>query len=197
MGKILAKIRNLDSTPKILLGVATALFLGPLGILIFIPLYILLVKLNSGNPKMFEFEIEKFKQYYGVLRKYVQETNSTNPIVIGTYVSEYKGKAFMGSRFMSIYVKDLPDSVAKELSFIERAEIENDVYFQFPIKRNYSKKEKATIIRAVLDYIEENYPADKVFFDETIPSGMSSVGLNEIEEYFKNISEEDIKVLKN
>lgn len=56
-------------------------------------------------------------------------------------------------------------------------QIEQDVYCQFPIKRKYSNIAKQTVICAVLKYIEEHYPEDKIFFDKTIPIGMSEVDM--------------------
>lgn len=137
---------------------------------------------------MFEFEIDCFKKIYPVFRKCAEGTKDPT-ISIGNYVDEYNGIALFDSKFISIYAMNITDSIVKDCSFIEKKQIRNDTYYQLPIKQNYSKKEKATIIRAVLDFIHTNYPEDNVAFDNSIPLAISEVGLNPTAELFLGTDE--------
>lgn len=76
--------------------------------------------------------------------------------------------------------KKISGSVTSAYPNIEQRQIEKDVYFQFSIKKKYSKTAKTTIFLAVIQYINEKHRDDKIHFDKSIPIGMSAVGLNRI-----------------
>lgn len=88
---------------------------------------------------------------------------------------------------ISLYAKNIPTSIASVYPNIEQRQIESDIYFQFPIKKKYSKTAKTTIILAIIQYINEKYRDDKIHFDKSIPIGISAIGLNKIINNFQNI----------
>ena len=183
MYNFLLSIRELSVAVKIIISVALFLFGGPLLTIVFL---IFVVKSSDTKPDKFYGEINSFKSNYDKLRTYV-EGSEENMIYFGSYVCELEGKICYLSKFISIYAKNIPTSIASAYPNIEQRQIENDIYFQFPIKKKYSKTAKTTIILAIIQYINEKYRDDKIHFDKSIPIGISAIGLNKIINNFQNI----------
>lgn len=182
MYNFLLSIRELSVVVKIIISTGLFLFGGPLLVIVFL---IFVAKSKDTNPDKFYGEIDSFKSNYDKLRTYV-ESSEENMICFGSYVCEYEGKTCYLSKFISIYAKNISSSITSAYPNIEQRQIENDVYFQFPIKKNYSKTAKTTIILAIIQYINDNYCDDKIHFDKSIPIGISAVGLNKIIKNFQN-----------
>ncbi len=179
MKNFLARMRDLNTVVKIIIFVVLMLT-APIFAVLFLAL--LLVP-REANPDKYKNEIEAFKRYYDILRPYVQ--NSEYAIInIGSYACEYEGKLFLGSRFISIYATNISSAVVNEVPSIEQRKIEDKMYYQFPIKRKYSKAAKNTIILEVAKYVYEKYPDDKVNINKSIPIGMFVVGFNKIASFF-------------
>lgn len=168
----LVKLRKSKISIKMIWGVVF-LFFGPLSFFYYLWL---LLRTKDTEPKKFACEIEMFLRNYGTLRTYVKGSENSM-IYMGSYVCELKGKICYLSKFISIYAKNLPQHVENEYPTLEKRKIEEDIYYQIPIKRKYSKIAKHTIICAVLEDIREQYPEDKLFFDKTIPIGMVGVDM--------------------
>ncbi|MBR6508975.1 MAG: hypothetical protein IKT38_00020 [Clostridia bacterium] len=183
MYNFLLSIRELSVAVKIIISVGLFLFGGPLLVMVFL---IFVAKSKDTNPDKFCVEIDSFKSNYDKPRTYV-DSSEENIICFGSYVCELEGKICYLSKFISIYAKNISNSITSAYPNIEQMRIENDVYFQFPIKKNYSKTAKITIILAIIQYINEKYRDDKIHFDKSIPIGMSAVGLNKIINNFQNI----------
>lgn len=147
---------------------------------------IFIVKSSDTKPDKFYREIDSFKSNYDRLRTYV-EGSEENMIYFGSYVCELEGRICYLSKFISIYAKNISGSITSVYPNIEQREIENDLYFLFPIKKKYSKTAKTTIILSVIQYINENHCDDKIHFDKSIPIGISAIGLNKIINNFQNI----------
>ena len=182
MYNFLLSIRELTVVVKIIISIGSFLFGGPLLTIVFL---IFVAKSNDTNPDKFIREIDSFKSNYDKLRTFVKGSEE-NLICFGSYVCELDGKTCYLSKFISIYTKNVSSSITSAYPNIEQRRIENDMYFQFPIKKKYSKTAKITIILAIIQYINEKYRDDKIHFDKSIPIGMSAIGLNKIIENFQN-----------
>lgn len=173
MYKFLSSIRESSVVAKIGISLLLLLFSSLLGLLVY---WGLIIKSMQTNPERYKYEIEKFKKHYDELRPFAKDSSDPT-ICIGNYMCEYEGKLFVKSKFLSIHAKNICDSVVYSYHRIERRTIENETYYQFPIKKRYSKTEKLTIIFDVLRYIEKNYPDDSVMYDDSIPMGYSGVDI--------------------
>lgn len=172
MYSFLTSLRQFSPTVKALIVVAAFLSGGPLLIILSV---VFLVKAAETDPGKYQMEINTFKNNYDRLRPYVEGTGD-NLIYFGSYVCEYEGKTFYGSKYISIYAKNISSAITGAYPFVEQRTIEGDTYYQFPIKAKYSKTAKITIILAMLQYITECYPEDESHSNRDIPIGLSAVG---------------------
>jgi len=172
MYNFLTSLRQLSTTVKAIIIVAAILFGSPLLAIVCV---VFLVKSAETDPGKYQMEINTLKNNYDRLRPYVEGTGD-NLIYFGSYVCEYEGKTFYGSKYISIYAKNISSAITGAYPFVEQRTIEGDTYYQFPIKTKYSKTAKITIIIAMLQYIAECYPEDESHSDRDIPIGLSAVG---------------------
>lgn len=170
MYNFLCSLNQLSTKVKVIIGAALFILGGPL--LIFL---IFLLKARETNPEKYQSEIAALKNNYDRLRQYV-DGEENNLIYIGSYVCEYEGRTFYGSKFISIYAKNISSEITDAYPFIEKRTIEGDTYYQFPIKEKYSKTAKITIILAILRYVAETYSEDELHDDRSIPLGLAAVG---------------------
>ena len=172
MYNFLCSINQLSTKAKVIILVGLILLFGPMLAIIFA---IFIRKARETDPTTYQAEINTFKSNYDKLRQYVDGTEN-NLIYVGSYVCEYEGQTFYGSKFISIYAKNISSAITGAYPFIEQRTIEGDTYYQFPIKEKYSKTAKITIILATLRYVAETYSDDELHDDRSIPLGIAAVG---------------------
>ena len=176
MYKFLIALRDFSLATKIIISIILFLFGGgPLLVIIFLAF---LHRSKDTRPERFQNEIDFLNGKYAILRGLVENTHE-NIIQFGSYACEYNGKLFLGSRFISIGAKNMVPS-ATALPGIEQRKIENDTYYQFVIRKKYSKIAKYTIIFAIAEYIQTNYPDDNVSYVKETATGISAVRLAKI-----------------
>lgn len=157
---------------KVKLAIIIILYLSLSPLLSIITL-ILIIKARDTDPNRFSQEISDFIYAYDDIRKCVFDTK--NIICMGSYVSEYEGKTCYFSKFISMYVKNFQGSFESSCRYMECRKVESDIYYQYAIKKKYSKIAKITIILSVLKYIREKYPNDLVTVDRKSPILISAI----------------------